>query len=155
MATGGVATHTSVAGSLLGSWTMSYDDENRLRSVSYPGGTDSLTYNALGDRVLEENCASGSWIGGRYATESGSYYGTLLQFKRATGDSRFPLYDGIGTVCGRCRNCWATLGSPRPSATPTSRWRTCRPRWLICRPTPAATRRRSGPEERRLYALRS
>jgi len=38
-----------------------------------------------------------------------------------------------GPISGRCRSCWATPGSPRPSATPISRSRTCRLRWPICR----------------------
>ena len=35
-----------------------------------------------------------------YTTENDSYYGTLLHLKRATGESRFPLYDEIGSARG-------------------------------------------------------
>jgi RHS repeat-associated protein len=31
-------------------------------------------------------------------TESGSYYGSLLHLQRATGESRFPLYDATGSA---------------------------------------------------------
>lgn len=33
-----------------------------------------------------------------YTTENDSYYGALLHLKRATGESRFPLYDEIGSA---------------------------------------------------------
>lgn len=35
-----------------------------------------------------------------YTTENDSYYGALLHLKRATGESRFPLYDEIGSARG-------------------------------------------------------
>ncbi|MFB3883180.1 MAG: hypothetical protein ACE149_18075 [Armatimonadota bacterium] len=35
-----------------------------------------------------------------YTTQNDSYYGTLLHPKLATGESRFPLYDEIGSARG-------------------------------------------------------
>ena len=49
--------------------------------------------------VLEDLDASGNPLA-RYTTEDGSYSGSLLHIQRATGESRFPLLDGIGTVRG-------------------------------------------------------
>jgi RHS repeat-associated protein len=39
-------------------------------------------------------------VNATYTTENDSYYGTLLHLKRATGESRFPLYDQIGSARG-------------------------------------------------------
>jgi hypothetical protein len=41
---------TSVAGPMYGSWTMTYDDESRLTSVTAPLDSESFVYNALGQR---------------------------------------------------------------------------------------------------------
>jgi RHS repeat-associated protein len=107
----------NVTGNMLGSWTLWYNEENRLIQVTYPpsGVTDTFTYNWAGlrtratlagttyrylyngERVLEELTDAGAMTA-RYTTENGSYYGELLHLKRATGESRFPLYDAIGDV---------------------------------------------------------
>jgi RHS repeat-associated protein len=100
-----------------GNWAMEYDDESRLTSISYPGGSDSFVYNALGqrmratlngstkryvyfrDRVLEETDDEGSMLA-RYTLAAGSYYAPLLHEWYTAGSlSRYPLYDGTGTVC--------------------------------------------------------
>ncbi len=104
---------TSVSGPL-GAWTLVYDDENRLASVAYPGGTDSLLYSALGqrmranvnggvlryiyhgDRVLEQTDDGGNLLT-RYATAGGSYYDPLLGLGFSDGSVRYPLWDLIGT----------------------------------------------------------
>ena len=39
-------------------------------------------------------------VNATYTTENDSYYGTLLHLKRATGETRFPLYDEIGSARG-------------------------------------------------------
>jgi RHS repeat-associated protein len=39
-------------------------------------------------------------VNATYTTEDDSYYGTLVHLKRATGESRFPLYDEIGSARG-------------------------------------------------------
>ncbi len=108
---------TSVSGSLFGAWSLTFDDANQPTLIQYPGGTDTFTWNALGqrwrvninnqacygylydgDRVLERTCWSGVVLRDRSATASGSYYGPLLQMKWANGNTRYPAYDGIGTV---------------------------------------------------------
>jgi RHS repeat-associated protein len=107
-----------VTGTEFGNWTMSYDDESRLTSVTSPAGSESFVYNALGqrmqltvggvitkyvydgDRVLEERDSSGNNVLARYTTTNSSYYGALLHLKRATGESRFPMYDLTGSVRG-------------------------------------------------------
>jgi len=49
--------------------------------------------------VLEELNDSGGTLAG-HTTENGSYYGAWLHLQRATGESRFPLYDEIGSARG-------------------------------------------------------
>jgi RHS repeat-associated protein len=49
--------------------------------------------------VLQELTDAGA-VNATYTTEDDSYYGTLLHLKRATGESRFPLYDEIGSARG-------------------------------------------------------
>jgi len=39
-------------------------------------------------------------VNATYTTENDSYYGALLHIQRATGESRFPLYDEIGSARG-------------------------------------------------------
>ena len=108
---------TSVAGSLFGSKTMVYNDDNRLASIVCGGTTDYYyTYTGLryrarlggtyyrylynGVRVLEELDDSGTMTA-RYTTENGNCGGVLLHLHRPTGTlSRFPMYDNIGTVRG-------------------------------------------------------
>jgi len=108
---------TSVSGTMYGAKTMGFNDDNRMTSITYGGVTDYYYYNWTGmryrarlggtyyrylyngNRVLEELNDSGAMTA-RYTTESGSYYGSLLHTKRATGESRFPLYDEIGSVRG-------------------------------------------------------
>jgi len=86
-------------------------------SIAYGAVTDTYTYNWQGlrtwaylagvnrryvydgERVLEELNDSGGVLA-RYTTENDSYYGTLLHLKRYTGESRFPLYDSIGSARG-------------------------------------------------------
>jgi len=97
-----------------------YDDENRPISMTYPSGggsaTDTYEYNALGqrmramlegwarrfvyfgDRVLEVRTDGGDEVRAQYTTESGSYYDPLVHSWRAGDLSRFPLYDGVGSV---------------------------------------------------------
>ncbi len=78
-------------------------------------GTDSFTYNALGqrmranlngsvlryiysgDRVVEQTDDEGNMLT-RYSLASGSYYDPLLGFESAEGDQRYPLSDLIGTA---------------------------------------------------------
>ena len=111
---------TSVSGTLFGDWALVYDDEDRPTSITHPNGTDTYLWNALGqrmeaslhnygtrryvyhgDRVLEETNVWGTAIA-RYTTESGSYYDALQHFWRinAGGQSRFPLYDAVGSARG-------------------------------------------------------
>jgi len=109
---------TGVAGSMFGSKTMVYNDDNRLTSIAYAGVTDLYyyTYTGLryrarlagtyyrylynGERVLEELNDSGT-MQARYTTEDGSYYGQWLHLYRTSGSlSRFPMYDNIGTARG-------------------------------------------------------
>ncbi|UCC68811.1 MAG: RHS repeat-associated core domain-containing protein, partial [Armatimonadota bacterium] len=109
----------SVSGSLFGSWTLSQSDENRLQWVTYPSGggseTDLYWTSALGqvyrsrlqgsyyryiydgNRVLEQTDDSGGTVA-RYTPESGSYYAPLLHRRRSDGTSRWPSYDGVGTI---------------------------------------------------------
>jgi RHS repeat-associated protein len=110
---------TSVTGTEFGAYTMVYDDESRLKEVTYPreGGSATdyyLQYNALGqrmratlngttwryvyngDRLLEETTNSGGAVS-RYTTESGSYYAPWVHLTR-DGGHRFPVYDGVGTA---------------------------------------------------------
>jgi RHS repeat-associated protein len=117
----GAGNMTSVTGTEFGAYTMVYDDESRLKEVTYPseGGSATdyyLQYNALGqrmraslggtlwryvyngDRLLEETTNSGGAVS-RYTTESGSYYTPWLHLTR-DGGHRFPVYDGVGTVRG-------------------------------------------------------
>ena len=134
---------TSVSGPL-GSWSLTYDDASRLSSVTYPEGTDSFTYNALGqrmrasldgtvlryvyngDRVLEETSDAGSVLA-RHTTASGSYYGPWLHMWRSEDVARFPLFDAVGTARGLA-DASATVtdsyvldsfGSPTAAATAT------------------------------------
>jgi hypothetical protein len=100
-----------------GSNTMWYDDESRLASITYGGVTDTYAYNWQGlrrratlngtvyrylyngERLLQEVTTAGV-VNATYTTENDSYYGSLLHIQRATGESRFPLYDEIGTARG-------------------------------------------------------
>jgi len=113
----GAGNMTSVTGTEFGAKTLTYDDESRLSSIAYGGVTDSYTYNWQGlrtraylngtyyrylyngERVLQELTDAGA-VTATYTTENDSYYGTLLHLKRATGESRFPLYDSIGSARG-------------------------------------------------------
>ena len=106
---------TSVSGPL-GSWSLVYDDESRPTSITYPTGSDSFLWNALGqrmratlngtvkryvydgDRVVEQTDDAGSVVA-RYTNTSPSYYAPLLHMWVASGGlSRYPLYDAQGTV---------------------------------------------------------
>ena len=106
---------TSVSGPL-GSWSLVYDDESRPTSITYPTGSDSFLWNALGqrmratltgtvkryiyngDRVLEQTDDAGNVVA-RYTNTSSSYYAPLLHLWVASGGlSRYPLYDAQGTV---------------------------------------------------------
>jgi RHS repeat-associated protein len=113
----GAGNMTSVTGTEFGAWTTAYDDESRLTSVTSPAGSETFTYNALGqrmklsvnyvvtryvydgDRVLEETDNAGAVLA-RYTTAAGSYYAPLLHLWRVTGESRFPMYDLAGSVRG-------------------------------------------------------
>jgi len=92
-----------------------YDDQNRPTSITYPTGTDTFVYNALGqrmrasldgtayryvyngNRVLEETNDSGTVLA-RHTTETGSYYDPWVHMWRTGDVSRFPLMDGVGTT---------------------------------------------------------
>lgn len=92
---------------------MMYSDDNRLTWVTYPGGADTYMYDVRRrhratfsrtvrgyiydrDRVLEETQA---WVPqARYTLESGSYYSPWLRTWLSTGESRYPMYDGLGTA---------------------------------------------------------
>jgi RHS repeat-associated protein len=115
----GAGNMTSVTGTEFGgNWTMTYDDESRLKTVASPLGSETFTYNALGqrmklsvnyvvtryvydgDRVLEETNDAGT-VQARYTTAAGSYYAPLLHIWRVTDSlSRFPMYDLTGSVRG-------------------------------------------------------
>ncbi|MFB3883182.1 MAG: RHS repeat domain-containing protein [Armatimonadota bacterium] len=113
----GAGNMTSTAGPMYGSKTLTYDDESRLSSIAYGAVTDTYTYNWQGlrtraylngvwyrylyngERVLQELTNAGG-VNATYTTENDSYYGALLHLKRATGESRFPLYDEIGSARG-------------------------------------------------------
>jgi RHS repeat-associated protein len=113
----GAGNMTSVTGTEFGSKTLTYDDASRLSSIAYGAVTDTYTYNWQGlrtraylngtwyrylyngERVLQELTNAGG-VNATYTTENDSYYGTLLHLKRATGESRFPLYDEIGSARG-------------------------------------------------------
>jgi RHS repeat-associated protein len=113
----GAGNMTSVTGTEFGSKTLTYDDESRLSSIAYGAVTDTYTYNWQGlrtraylngtwyrylyngERVLQELTNAGG-VNATYTTENDSYYGALLHLKRATGESRFPLYDEIGSARG-------------------------------------------------------
>ena len=108
---------TVVDGLLYPTRSMTYNDDNRLSSVTINGYTDTYTYNWQGlrtraylngtyyryiyngERVLEELNDSGGVLA-RYTTENDSYYGTMLHLQRNTGESRFPIYDEIGSARG-------------------------------------------------------
>ena len=83
--------------------------------MTCPTGTDSFTYNALGqrtrallngtarryvyngERVLEEtDDANATQV--RYTTADSSYFAPLLHFKRSDRSMRYPLYDATGSV---------------------------------------------------------
>jgi RHS repeat-associated protein len=107
---------TSITGPLYGTKTMVYNDENRLTSVTYSGMTDTYEYNWQGlrtsaslggssklylydgQRVYQERL--GPNVTATYMTEDASYFGSLLHLQRATGESRFPMYDMIGSARG-------------------------------------------------------
>ena len=97
---------------------MTYNDDNRLTSITYGGTTDyyyyqytGLRYRARlngtyyrylydGERVLEELNDSGT-MQARYTTEDETYEGMWLHLYRTSGTlSRFPMYDNIGTARG-------------------------------------------------------
>jgi RHS repeat-associated protein len=109
---------TSVSGTMYGSKTLVYNDDNRLTSLTYGGVTDLYyyTYNGLryrarlagtyyrylynGERVLEELNDTGT-MQARYTTENDTYYGQWLHLYRPSGSlSRFPMYDNIGSARG-------------------------------------------------------
>jgi RHS repeat-associated protein len=109
---------TSVSGTMYGSKTLVYNDDNRLTSLTYGGVTDlyyytyaGLRYRARlggtyyrylynGERVLEDLNDSGT-MQARYTTENDSYYGQWLHLYRPSGTlSRFPMYDNIGSTRG-------------------------------------------------------
>jgi len=112
-ANGNMTSHT---GPLYGTKTMVYNDENRLTSVTYSGVTDTYNYNWQGlrtsaflggssklylydgQRVYQERL--GPNVTATYMTEGGSYFGSLLHLQRATGESRFPMYDLTGSARG-------------------------------------------------------
>jgi YD repeat-containing protein len=106
---------TSVSGSLLGAWSLTFDDECRPTSISYPGGTDTYQYNVLGkryyanlngteryyeysgDRISQERDAQGTVVA-RRTYEDASYFGAWLH---QGGISRWPLFDACPPVlCG-------------------------------------------------------
>ena len=116
----GAGNMTSVSGTLLPNWTLVYDDASRLTSITYPWGegtsADEYLYNALGqameyqpngyarqawvydgDRLLEVRYARTGSIKARYSHEGGSYF-TPWQVLSSGSYTRFPLYDGVGTV---------------------------------------------------------
>jgi RHS repeat-associated protein len=113
----GAGNMTSVTGTMYQNKTLTFNDESRLASVAYGGVTDTYTYNweglrtraylngawcrylYNGERVLQDLTNAGA-VNATYTTENDSYYGTLLHLKRASGESRFPLYDEIGSARG-------------------------------------------------------
>jgi len=82
-------------GSVTDSYTYNWQG---LRTRAYLNGT-YYRYLYNGERVLQELTDAGA-VTATYTTENDSYYGTLLHLKRATGESRFPLYDEIGSARG-------------------------------------------------------
>jgi len=109
---------TSVSGTLFGSKSMVYNDQDRLTSITCGGTTDLYYYNWQGQRyrarlggvysrylyhgqrVLEELNDSGA-MQARYTTENGTFFSSWLHLHRPTGSlSRFPMYDNIGTARG-------------------------------------------------------
>jgi len=109
---------TSVSGTMYGSKTLVYNDDNRLTSLTYGAVTDLYYYKFTGqryrarlnrtyyrylyngERVLEELNDSGT-MQARYTTEDGSYSSQWLHLHRPSGGlSRFPMYDKIGSARG-------------------------------------------------------
>ena len=113
----GAGSMTSVTGTMYQNKTLVFDDESRMSSITYGGVTDTYAYNWQGlrtraylngtyyrylyhgERVLQDLTDAGGLLA-TYTTENDSYYGTLLHIQRATGESRFPLYDEIGSARG-------------------------------------------------------
>ena len=111
----GAGNMTSVTGTEFGAWTLEYDDESRPVTITYPTGTDSFVWNALGqrmrvtlngtvyryvyagDRVLEETTDAGGLVA-RYSLERGSYYAPWVATYLGGLGARFPLMDGVGTT---------------------------------------------------------
>jgi YD repeat-containing protein len=163
---------TSVSGPL-GSWSLVYDDESRPTAITYPTGSDSFLWNALGqrmratlngtvkryiydgDRVLEQTDDAGN-VAARYTTESSSFYQPLLHLWVASdGLSRYPLYDAQGTVrrladdSGAKTNCRCApaRGAPRAPV-----WGARPPAGVI--PSPRRHSRRVGAFGRPVWSLR-
>jgi RHS repeat-associated protein len=74
-----------------------YNWEGLRRRATFNGTRTHYLYN--GERVLQEMTDAGV-VTATYTTENDSYYGALLHLKRASGESRFPLYDEIGSARG-------------------------------------------------------
>ncbi len=105
---------TSVTGNLFGTRTMVYDDASRLTSTTFPGGTDTFTYNGFGQKMgatLEGIARTYAWFGDRLIAEYGcnsccyagaiytdGTYGGLWLGRQMGGQKQYPVYDGIGTV---------------------------------------------------------
>ncbi len=112
----GAGNMLSVTGNLFGARTMVYDDESRLTSVTFPGGTDTFTYNAFGQKMganLEGLARTYTWFGARLIAEHSSChpecayagaiytdgsYGGLWLGRQMGSQKQYPVYDGIGTV---------------------------------------------------------
>ncbi len=128
---------TSVSGSLFGSKTLTYDDENRLKQITYGGVTDLYYYDWQGrryraklngtyyryvyngDRVLEETNDSGSVLA-RYTTESGSYYAPLQHMRRGCrAGLPKPAMAGIGIPALQQNGIGTSRGLVNDSATIT------------------------------------
>ena len=110
----GAGNMTSVSGDMYGAWTLVFDDENRLTSLTSPSTTSTFTWNATGRRAgatLEGTARTFSWFGERMLEEYGcnsccyagalyaepSYYAPLLG-RQMGGQKQYPINDGIGTA---------------------------------------------------------
>ncbi len=105
---------TNVTGTMLGIWTLVYDDESRLKQATSPSGTDYYYWNLLGqryrdnlsgtthryvydgDRIVLETDDAGA-IQASYTTAGGSYFAPFLHLQRG-GTSVFPAFDAVGAV---------------------------------------------------------